>query len=231
MKKYTSALALLLTMASASSLAETTLGVGYTVADFTPAEAANPSFDHGLFMVSMGYQPAKHFKTTLFAGFATDEKELSTQFDTYREPLPIGGEVLTDTYRSTSEVKNMMGAEVSFVLPTAKHIELQFDLGYATAKWTSLVYADFVDNKPAADHEQALVDGASDCEITGKEGDICGIAITSSEPSGRISAPYAGVTLTWGISKNTSIVFNGKRTLTDNKGEFSSFGVGLSLAW
>lgn len=215
---------------STSAFASTSIGAGYQIMDFTPAEGG-PSFDHGVFIGSLSYQPSEHIVGSILAGFATDEKELSRQSDTFRDASPIGAPIQERLYRSTAEMRNLLGAEISWILPTTKHISLQVDAGYITSEWESSVYSTFVDNAPAADHEQALRDGLTDCQITGNEADICGTPIELTENDGRISAPYLGATLKWTISKHTKITFSGKKSVTDTKGEFTSWGAGVQFSW
>lgn len=225
--------AIITLMAAAPFLANagTSIGVGYSQIDMeTEAGSVTPDFKNRLLTTSLSYQPSENIKATLFAGVAVDEADINKQTDTFRPVSPPGEEIQSRTLRTTAELDYMAGMEISFVFPTTSHLSVQLDAGYLTAPWESSGYEPFIDNKPAEDYEQGLNEQLDDCQLTGNEDAHCGGLATFSE-KGTVSGPYAGIALNWAISKKTSIVFSGKKSLSDSKGEFSTYGISVNFNW
>lgn len=214
---------------SLSAVCETAVDISYNqlsanLNTLNPTTVKNRTLE-----VGFKYTASQFIETRVFAGFSTDEYEVRKQYDTFREPFVIDGPIKKVPYRSTAEVKNLAGLELSINLPSTKSIKPSVGIGYIAANWGSDIYSYFTDNEPSSDHLAAIERGDSDCAITGIE-ILCGTEITKEKDKGRFSTPYATFNVHWNISSRTSIFISGRKGINSSS-EFSSLGAGLKFNW
>lgn len=221
----------LITMAllPAAAFGNTSIDISYNQVNAKFSEIASTPVKNRTIEIGFKYTPSSWVETRAFFGFSADEYEINKQSDTFRDPYTVGGPIQTRLYRSTAEIENLAGAEVSFILPSTKRIKPSVGVGYFVANWESDVYSLFNDNVPAPDHQAAIERGESDCVITGIE-TLCGVVINNIKSKGRISSPYATLAIHWQISDRTALFLSGRKGINSDE-SFSSLGAGVKINW
>lgn len=164
---------------------------------------------------------------SMSAGTSMTDSITLSQIDTFINNFQRSNEVSEIIYEDTISVDSMYSVNVRFNIPFNENYGLFVSAGYQQLNIEGVLNTRFKDNEPASNPDEAFLNGASDCEITGIES-FCGNSLSALKFEESFSGFVGEAGLFWNVSEKISI-YASYNLMSDEDVNFSSVSVGVNF--
>jgi|AntDeeMinimDraft_5_1070356.scaffolds.fasta_scaffold22450_2 hypothetical protein len=182
-------------------------------------------------IISIGYRKQINDYLSLSGSVGRSLRDTSVRVfrDTYITDIE-NPEIMFDDYVSTESVDFQYGVDVMVEYPLANALSVYSKIGYVNSSWSSEYYpASLVDNQPSETPQSDFEDGASDCDIFGRESS-CGVLPEAEYSDGSFDNLYWEAGLTLMASKRASVKAGYKRSFKGGI-SFDAATIGFSMTF